>query len=224
MFHSFELYLLAKVNKHIHMKKFIGNVIVRKSNFKVEDCFKKCLSMVEINTSLPTLIIGLENAKTNIDNFNILIKRYENDLLWWTFNKTERRVDYEKDIIDFRNFCIRNVTKNFCYHNINLIETKYSNAKKYIEFIKSIEEKYYFIDKDKFVYIYCINHNENIKHIYGFSLNTASFFGIRKDKIIKLIENNPFNRKINNFYAIPNNIRNLVNDDIPSEMILLEYF
>ena len=128
------------------MKKFIGNVIVRKSNFKVEDCFKKCLSMVEINTSLPTLIIGLENAKTNIDNFNILIKRYENDLLWWTFNKTERRVDYEKDIIDFRNFCIRNVTKNFCYHNINLIETKYSNAKKYIEFIKSIEEKYYFID------------------------------------------------------------------------------
>ena len=82
----------------------------------------------------------------------------------------------------------------------------------------------YFIDKDKFVYIYCINHNENIKHIYGFSLNTASFFGIRKDKIIKLIENNPFNRKINNFYAIPNNIRNLVNDDIPSEMILLEYF
>ena len=68
-----------------------------------------------------------------------------------------------------------------------------------------------------------LNHNENIKHIYGFSLNTASFFGIRKDKIIKLIENNPFNRKINNFYAIPNNIRNLVNDDIPSEMILLEY-
>lgn len=206
------------------MKKYIGNVIVKKMNFKVEDCFKKCLSLSEIDTTLPTLIVGLENAKSIIEDFNILTKRYENDMLWWTFNKMERRVDYEKDVLDFHNFCIKNIINNSEYHFVSLIDMKYSTAKKCLNFIKNCDEKHYYVDNNKFVFVYKADSENHIKHIYGFSLNTCAFFGIRKEKIIKLIESNKHNHKIKNFYLIPNSIRHLVNDDIPSEILLLEYF
>ena len=207
------------------MKKYIGNIVVRKSNFKADECFKKCLSMEEIDDTVPTLIIGLDNAREKIDDFNILVKRYNDNMLWWTFGKTERRVDYDKDMSDFHRFCIdRIITHDYQYHFVNLVNMTYSSAKKYIEFVRNCKEKRYFIDKDKFIFIYFKENGNNFRHICGFSLNTSSFLGINKEKIIKLVENNPFNRKILNFYSIPNQIRRMVNDDIPSEILLLDYF
>lgn len=181
--------------------------------------------MEEIDDTVPTLIIGLDNAREKIDNFNILVKRYNDNMLWWTFGKTERRVDYDKDMTDFHRFCIdRIITHDYQYHFVNLVNMTYSSAKKYIEFVRNCKEKRYFIDKDKFIFIYFKENGNNFRHICGFSLNTSSFLGISKEKIIKLVENNPFNRKILNFYSIPNQIRRMVNDDIPSEILLLDYF
>jgi hypothetical protein len=206
------------------MKKYIGNVIVSSPNYKVDNCFNKCLSLSNIDKTLPTLIIGLQNAKKEINDFNILNKKYDNDMLWWTFSKTERRSDHDKDIIDFHNYCISNIVNNIKYYYINYVNLSYSKAKKCLNFIHDNKKKYYYVDNNKFIFFYDCEMDGKVKNIYGFSLNTCAFFGIAKNKVLSLIENNQNNKKIKNFYKIPNNIRRLINDDIPSEIILLEYF
>ena len=49
-------------------------------------------------------------------------------------------------------------------------------------------------------------------------------YGISKEKILKLIVSNSKNEQKKNFYEIPNKVRRIVNDQIPNEMFLLEYF
>lgn len=206
------------------MKKYIGNIIVNSPNYKVDNCFNKCMSLNTIDESLPTIIIGLQNAKNMIDNFNILDKKYEKNMLWWTFSKTERRTDYDKDIMDFHNYCIENIVNKIKYHYINYVDLTYNKAKKLLNYINGNKKKAYYIDNNKFIFIYDCEKTDNNKNIYGFSLNTCVFFGIQKNKILSLIRNNKNNKRINNFYDIPNNIRRFINDDIPSEIVLLEYF
>lgn len=203
------------------MKKYIGNIIVSGPNFKVDECFNKCMNMTNVDESLPTLIIGLENAKKYISNFNILKKKYEDGMLWWTFSKTEKRNDHEKDIADFHTFCLNNIINNINYFYINYVNLTYNKAKRCINYIKSNIKKYYYIDNNKFVFVHDLEKKTNV---YGFSLNTCSFFGISKSKVVSLIQNNPNNKKINNFYSIPNKIRKIIDEYIPSEMVLLDYF
>ena len=181
------------------MKK-IGNIIVSSPNSKVDDCYNKFLSLSNIDNNLPTMIIGLKNAKQNIENFSIFKQEYRNNMLWWTFSKTEKRSEY---------------------HNININELTYSKIKKLIEYIINNHKKIYYIDNNKFIFIYDI---EKTKNIYGISLNTCAFYGISKEKILKMIANNQNNVQIKNFYKIPNNVRRIVNDEIPNELFLLEYF
>ena len=202
------------------MKK-IGNIIVSSPNSKVDDCYNKFLSLSNVDNNLPTMIIGLKNAKQNIENFSIFKKEYRNNMLWWTFSKTEKRSDYDKDIQKFYEICINNIINNIKYYNININELTYSKIKKLIKYIKNNNKKIYYIDNNKFVFIYDI---EKTKNIYGISLNTCAFYGISKEKILKLIVSNSKNEQKKNFYEIPNKVRRIVNDQIPNEMFLLEYF
>ena len=202
------------------MKK-IGNIIVSSPNSKVDDCYNKFLSLANIDNNLPTMIIGLKNAKQNIENFSIFKQEYRNNMLWWTFSKTEKRSDYDKDMQKFYEVCINNIINNIKYHNININELTYSKIKKLIEYIINNYKKIYYIDNNKFIFIYDI---EKTKSIYGISLNTCAFYGISKEKILKMIANNQNNVQIKNFYKIPNNVRRIVNDEIPNELFLLEYF
>lgn len=202
------------------MKKYIGNILASGPNYKVDDCFNKCISLSSIDNNFPTLIIGLENAKKNIgSDFNILKKKYNDGKLWWTFSKTERRVDHDKDIEDFKKYCINNIVDKLDYKLINVtnIDT-FNKLRRTIVFVNNNVKKYYYVDNNKFIFL-----NDG-KHIYGFSLNTASFYGFQKEKILNLLKRNTNNVRITNFYSIPNNIRRIVNDDIPSKMLMFRYF
>lgn len=202
------------------MKK-IGNIVVSSPNYKVDDCYNKFLSLSNVDNNLPTMIIGLENAKKYIEGFSIFKREYWNNMLWWTFSKVEKRGDYDKDIQKFYEVCINNIINNIKYYNININELTYNKIKKLIKYIKNINKKKYFIDNNKFVFIYDI---EKTKNIYGISLNTCAFYGISKEKILKLITSNSKNEQIKSFYEIPNKVRRIINDEIPNEMFLLEYF
>ena len=54
------------------MQRYIGNIVVSNLNYKVDSCFRKLKSLDDVNDELPILIIGLENAKKSISEFNIL--------------------------------------------------------------------------------------------------------------------------------------------------------
>lgn len=206
------------------MKKCIGNIVVSSPNYKVNSYFNKCLSIDNIDETLPTIIIGLQNAKKIIKDFDILNKIYENGMLWWTFSKTERRNDHDKDISDFNSYCISNITSKNKYYFINYINLTYGKAKKCLKYIRNNRKKQYYIDNNRFVFVYDTETTNGVNYTYGFSLSTCQFFGIPKEKIISIIENNPNNTKISNFYHIPNNIKRTINDDIPNEMALFQYF
>ena len=78
------------------MQKPVANIITNSNKIDFEFKYNKCKSLEEIDVSLPTLIIGYNNAKRYIKNFNILNKAYPEQKIWWTFLKTEKRVDYER--------------------------------------------------------------------------------------------------------------------------------
>ena len=78
------------------MQKSVANIITNSNKIDFEFKYNKCKSLEEIDVSLPTLIIGYNNAKRYIKNFNILNKAYPEQKIWWTFLKTEKRVDYDE--------------------------------------------------------------------------------------------------------------------------------
>ena len=220
----FVLYLQMVECNIFDMKKYIGNIIVSNLNYKSEEYFKKCKTLDEIDNEVPTLIIGLDNAKKNITDFNILKRQYSDNMLWWTFSKNERRVDHDKDIVDFQNFCIGKMIGKINYKYVNYVDLNYGKAKKIINYLLGNKKKCYYVDNNKFIFLYDKENTHNSKNIYGFSLNTLAFFGISREKIVNLFKKGKNNLQIKNFYSIPRTIRNLVNDDIPSKMVLFEYF
>ena len=86
----------------------IGNIVCSPQT-KVDDIFYKFKSCAEIDNNLPTMVIGIENAKGCIENFSILEKIYDNGKFRWTFKKNERRIDYEEDLKQFIDYCYNNI-------------------------------------------------------------------------------------------------------------------
>ena len=206
------------------MKK-LGNIIVNSPNSKVDFWFNKCLSIYNIDKELPTLIIGLEKARELIPNFNILKKDYNNKMLWWTFGKRERSIDNEKDLEEFNSFCVERITDKLKYHFINPLEFDcYSKLKRYINFIENKRSKYYYIEDNKFIYLYDKDNREEHRFVYGISLNTFWLYGIKTKNIKKLISNNQNNIQIEHFNKIPTQIRKIIKEDIPKKLILTSYF
>jgi len=71
------------------------------------------VSKVEDPTK-PFLIVGLEEAKKVSPNFSILNKMLDIDV-FWTFGKTERRVDYERDLDKFYDYVLNKSIENTKY-------------------------------------------------------------------------------------------------------------
>lgn len=201
------------------MKKYIGNVVVSSVNHIIDECYKKCLSIEEADENLPTIIIGLEKAKDTITDFNILKNKYKNEMLWWTFSKTERRIDYDVKMEEFYIFCINKIISEIEYININIINSSLTSLKETLSVLNNNNLKLYYIDNDKFVFIYDVL----CKKIYGLSISTCSFFGINVNELLGDL-NKTCMLQIRNFYCIPKNVRRLINNEILSEIVLYQFF
>ena len=94
----------------------------------------------------------------------------------------------------------------------------FNKIRRTLSFIHNSVKKTYYVDNNKFIFIY------DGKFVYGFSLNTAEFYGFSKDKIKKLIKSNENNKEIANFYSLSNDIRRMVDNQIPNELVLLDFF
>ena len=87
-----------------------GNIVSKSkvdanpSLFNITDSLDRCIP------DIPTLIIGLDNAKSMIPGFSILEKDYRDK--HWTYSKTERRCDYEDDLEKFCSDAISGMLKS----------------------------------------------------------------------------------------------------------------
>ena len=135
----------------------------------------------ECTLDVPKLIIGLSKAKEYAQSkgfeFDILEHMFPDGNMW-TFKKTEKREIYEENIIEFKNYIIKSISKNINYYYINIYNLKYKDIKRLYnilfnnKFNRNIN--YIFIDKE--MMYYCLENN----NVIGISLGLIKYMGIDK--------------------------------------------
>lgn len=194
----------------------IGNIVTNGKQNVYSELFNVVKSYDNIINDLPTLIVGWEKAKSIIPNIDILNKQYGN--VWWTFTKTERRCDYEEDIIDFYKFAITYVMGRIKYVYIDLINYRLSSIKKVIKFLENSSSKTIFLTRNNnFMFVYSKEYNT----IFGISLTLCEYIGIPKKKVIKLVNNGEF---IYTTSFINSDIRRIIGSNTHYILPLYEYF
>ena len=137
------------------------------------------------NPTKPILVIGLNEAKKLKEDFCILEKELDKDL-FWTFGKTEKRNDHEKDIDKFYEYILNKEIENIKYYYINFFKLRYNKIKNILNIINNENNKYIYINKN-IIYIYYSN------YIMGISLTVLEYLGIDKKKIFHRLKRNPKN-------------------------------
>lgn len=204
------------------MQKPIANIVTDTLKTRFDIKVNKCKSLEEIDKSLPTLIIGLGNAKKYINDFNILKKEYKEQKIWWTFLRTERMTDYQEDLQSFYETAIKYAVESIDYEYVDILDCGYKRSKNILKYLfASNDEKIGYIDNNgSFLFIY----SRKYKKIWGFSLSTMKFYGINESSINKTIKNIRNIDIINDFSTIPYKVRRIVGDKIHHNIILYGYF
>jgi len=159
---------------------YFGNIISEKNI--VIDGFKIFNNIEDVDNDLPTIIIGwglvklLYGDKVSILHKNINIKTF------WTFSEKERKVDFEVDIENFKEYCYNNFGENIPYVYLDFLYGKKNINKKIIKKILSLKESTIYVTENEMVYIY----GENI--LFGVDLNTVNYFQNKKDKVLNRLK------------------------------------
>lgn len=192
----------------------IGRIITKNKNIDTLDFVDVTENIGSIDNFIPTLIIGKKKAEEiyGKDNIKVLDKKISQNVTW-TFDKTERRNEYERDLKQFNDSLIKIVRKNVKYEFFNIYIEPISRIKKLISFIKSSKIKYIYIFND-IIYMYYNN------IVYGISLNDIEYLGISKNKILKLLKTNTSNIMIENSDFLSKKMKSLIKED----KILIPYF
>jgi len=169
---------------------FIGNIVTTHS-LEFEKEFYVSPNIGDILPNLPTIIIGWAHTKECIPDASILHKQIEENL-FWTFNPTERKVEYEPDIIKFKDLCYNNIANHLKYVYIDPIHDKKSKIKKIITKIYNLNKPISYISDNNMLYIY----DENL--VFGVDLNIMDLIGVKKQKIINKIQQLPESLLIRN--------------------------
>lgn len=194
----------------------IGNIVTTGKPSQYSELFNVVKSMDEIQRDLPTLIIGWKNVKSIFPDANILIKEYNG--INWTFSKTERRCDYEDDVINFYNKSILSKMSEIKYIYVDIIRFGYRKIVKIIDFLKGKSKKLVFYTKNSnFVFIY----SSEYKTIFGISLTLVEYLGITKRKVTSIIKNAEY---IKDTGYINSDIRKVIGNNTHYILPLFEYF
>lgn len=161
--------------------KYIANVITKYRYEKFSDFVLVTDSLTNVDLSLPTLIVGWEEAKSFFPEANILNHTIKDDIMW-TFSPRERRNEYERDCEEFKRRTIKVLSKKINYKYFNIFAESCDNIKKVIRYIKK-KQSIIFVTYNMLYLLYG-------EKIIGFSLDDAEYIGIKKEKIINLIKGN----------------------------------
>ena len=131
--------------------------------------------------SKPMLLVGLDVAKAYDENFSMVEKKIA-DNVFWTYGKTEKRTEYEKDIEKFYKVIIDNILNKINYYYINILNLKYNKIKKLYNILFDNNKKYIFINNGMLYILF----KEN--NILGISLKVARYCRINVRKRLGMLE------------------------------------
>lgn len=165
---------------------YLGRIITKSKNLKTLDFICKKEEYTE-NYSLPTLIIGKENAKKVFGDSLSFIDRSSDEMLSWTFMKTENRQNFENDLESFNKRIINRIKSDFHYSSFDLICASRFAIKKLIGYFNSDIKKFIYVT-DKQIYTYA---NHGRKNVIGLSLDEIRYLGVNPEKVIERLRKNP---------------------------------
>jgi hypothetical protein len=186
---------------------YIGRIISNKENIDTLDFVDVTKNIGSIDNFIPTLIIGKKKADEiyGKENIKVLDKKIT-DNVSWTFDKVERRNEYERDLKAFNDSLIKTIKKNIKYEFFNIYIEPISRIKKLISFIKSPKIKYIYIFNDH-IYMYYNN------IVYGISLSDIQYLGINKNRILRLLNSNSSNIIVENHDFLSKKMRQIIKED-----------
>lgn len=187
----------------------LGVIYTNSKKFEVPQFFKKeKLENFDINNNTPSIILGKKNSIELLGEVRVL-NRQINDNLFWTYNKLEKRSEYEIDIENFYNMVFKKLIKTIKYKNINVYTLTLSKVKELYSILNdNTTQKSLYITKNM-LYMY---HN-NI--VYGISLEEIQYIGLDISKVI-----DKFTR-VNKIEIITNN--NFIKNEVKKYLINNDY-
>lgn len=186
----------------------LGQILTSYKNIEVNEFIRVTNDKTTLDNKLPLLIIGKNNAREIIGESNMkYLDRKVNDKIYWTFGKTERRDEFERDLKKFNDLVINNLIKSVKYEFINSFTLTYSKVKKIINLVNLKEYKTYLI-LDNTLYLYHSN------TVYGISLNELKYIGLNQERVLKLLNRNSYNNFLKNQYCISKEIRNVLKNKV----------
>lgn len=154
--------------------------IVSETYFELPKGFKLVNDFNEIDSSLPTLIVGYNLASKIFHNLDVTSKRIS-DSVFWCYKKTENRDDFTQNLDRFIYSVYRKLFKSVNYIFIDLIQYKTKTLIKIVRKLLSSGPSISYKHKDM-IYIY------QKDFIFGVDLNQVQFVGIDKEKILNKIK------------------------------------
>lgn len=188
----------------------IGNIITTSKMPDYTRLFNVVDDIDDADRSIPTIIIGVQNAREELDNrFNVLDKCYDSGMLWWTYRKNERRADFEDDMSAFVKFCVEKVAKSIEYVYVDIPNIGINGVKRFIRYIDNGNIKLCHVTNgDSFMFIY----DEKKSMSFGLSLSLCEYVGVKAEKVIDRVRRNKNNVIIDNFSKVNNLVRRYVNE------------
>ena len=192
----------------------LGRIYTNKKTFK-------SIQFIDVNPighyfedeNIPTLLIG----KKDIDGLGYKLSFLNKEIkknLFWTYSKTERRNEYEIDVLNFYKFIFSTVYKNIKYANICIYTMGFSKFKKLLNLINDNSIKKVIYIKHNHIYIYF----DNV--VYGISLSEIKYCGINENKVIDLL----ISGKNCNIITNDNFIKNDIKVFLSNRDYLIPYF
>lgn len=185
----------------------IAKIYTNSKNFKTHSLIDvDTIDNFQYSEDYPILIIGKKNAEEIFgkERVKVLDKTITNNISW-TYGKTEKREEYEKDIEHFYKMIYSKINKSVKYVNIDIYGCVYTKIKNFINFIRGEKYKCVFFS-DNHVYIYCE------KTVIGISLTEIEYCGVKKEKIFNLIKNGKNVIYVKNDFSIINILIKYVNN------------
>tara|TARA_R110000803_G_scaffold74903_2_gene139019 strand:+ start:26087 stop:26695 length:609 start_codon:yes stop_codon:yes gene_type:complete len=160
----------------------IANIVCER-DIKIDKRFNLVNSINNSISDLPTLIVGIDNAKEYLGKSNKIsyLDRKINKNTFWTFNRIEKRDLFEEDLFYFIEFSYNQL---LCEVKFNFIDLILSNTKTINSILLNIKD-----DKESITFHYknmVYTHiNDNI---YGFDLRQVAYIGKSPKKFIDTIK------------------------------------
>lgn len=192
--------------KKITYMKYIGNIITS-SKIEISQYFCVSSSIEDVDTSIPTLIIGWENVKKIFPNQNILNSKIT-DTISWTFSKREKRYKYEIDFKKFIDNVIIKTNDTINYKFFNYILSTEEKKKRFISYVNKGGNSIYY--NSRVLYIY----NPKDLITIGISLKDIQYIGISVKDFIQTLNKNNNNILCDNLKCIDKELYILIKDNV----------